>query len=134
MRPMAGERKVSIGAIVLGYFTFAGTGVLLNVVAGPAIGSLDPKNTRGLSSLPVSVFFGAIAAVLGGYVAGISARRNETRHGVILGAILALTASAPPSLDAPCSKGWPIGVGLIVVSLSAGLGGFLRGRQQSRRA
>jgi hypothetical protein len=33
MRPTAGERNVSIGAIVLGYFTFAGIVVLLNVVA-----------------------------------------------------------------------------------------------------
>ena len=132
MRPTPGERKVSIGAIVLGYFTFAGTVVLLNVAA-MAVPSLDPRNTLGLSSFPASFPFVALAAALAGYVAARSARRNETRHGLILGAVLGLAATAS-LLAGRSTKDWSIWVAFLIVSSSAVLGGVLRGHQQSQRA
>ena len=117
-----GERNVSIGAIVLGYFTFAGVVVLLNAIVGMLLLSVDP--------FPISFFIAALAAVLGVYVAGVSARRDETRHGLILAAVLALTAAAS-LLAGPRPKAWSIWGGFVIIALGAGLGGFLRERQHS---
>jgi uncharacterized membrane protein HdeD (DUF308 family) len=118
--PAATKRAVSIGAIVIGYATFAGLVVLLNVLSFVA-----PRKNFSLAAA-------VIAAVVAGYVAGVSARRDEGRHGVILGVVLAVAAAAPVSVG-PRTKDWLIWIGLAIIPLGAAAGGFIRARQQSMR-
>jgi hypothetical protein len=119
------ERKLSIGAIVFGYAIFAGTLVVLY--------GLTIVVPRWVDTLPLSFFMAGIAAVVGGYAAGVSARGNETRHGLILGAFLALTTAASFSTGRRTTD-WLTAAAVPTLGLCAGLGGLLRARQQARRA
>lgn len=118
--PAATKRAVSIGAIVLGYFTFAGLVVLLSVLSFVA-----PRTNFSLAAAVIS-------AVVAGYVAGVSARHHEARHGAILSVVLAV-ATAASFATGRGTNDWRSWTGLIVIPLGAAAGGVVRARQQSGR-
>jgi hypothetical protein len=121
---------VSIGAIVLGYLTFGVAVILLGFLTDMAFSPLtrDPYSARNVAFFLVSLFNGSAAAVLAGYIAAISARRHEKRHGYVLTGVIALSASASLSTARDVSR-WYVWVAFLTVAATASLGALLRARQ-----
>jgi hypothetical protein len=126
----------SIGAVIAGYLTLtvltAGTIFLLGAVF-PA--SYTPANTGWVL---FNLLYGALYAVLGGYVAGLIAHRAEVRHGLALGIVMVVINIA---LFIPAQTGsiptvQPLWYHLALIALALPapvLGGYLRNRQRAAR-
>jgi hypothetical protein len=126
----------SIGAVIAGYFTLAvltaGTIFLLGTVF-PA--SYTPTNTGWVL---FNLLYGALYAVLGGYVTGLIAQRAEVRHGLALGIVMVVLSIVTFVLTqtGPTPTGQPLwySIALVVLALPTPvLGGYLRNRQRTVR-
>jgi len=126
----------SIAAVIAGYVTLAvltaGTIFLLGA-AFPA--SYTPTNTGWVL---FNLLYGALYAVVGGYVAGVIARRAEVGHGLALGILMVvlslvtfvLTQTGQPPTGQPL---W-YSIALVVLALPTPvLGSYLRQRQRTAR-
>ena len=116
----------SIVAVVVGYLVFALSAFAFFQVSGQA-----PHQVAPVSVMLASAAFGAVFALLGGYVAAWLARRRPTTHGVAVAAVIAVGALV--SLLSTLGKGavWSQLAALVLMAPSAVLGGWLRARQVS---
>ncbi|RYE02062.1 MAG: hypothetical protein EOP50_00950 [Sphingobacteriales bacterium] len=82
--------------------------------------------------MAASILVGAIAAALGGYVAGLLGGSRPVLHGALVATILATGALV--SLLSTVGHGaiWSQIAALVIMAPSAVLGGWLRARQSSR--
>jgi hypothetical protein len=116
----------SILAVVVGYLIFAISAFTFFQVSGQA-----PHRPAPLSIMVLSMAFGMLFAVLGGYVAAWLAGRRPVAHGGAVAAVLAIGAAV--SLLSTIGKGavWSQVSALILMAPCAVLGGWLRLRQSA---
>src|SRR5262245_2949152 len=79
----------SVAAVGIGYLVFALSAGALFQFSGR-----DPHIFPELGFLVFSVAYGALFGAIGGYVAGVIARRQEAGHAGMVAAIMALGALA----------------------------------------
>ncbi len=96
---MASNTGIDLKAVFLGFLADTGGTIAIAVVLAAALSAAGVREDEILermqstSGLLLSLIFGLGCSVLGGYVAGRIARRDEIRHGAIaagLGLILGL--------------------------------------------
>jgi hypothetical protein len=116
----------SIVAVIVGYFIFAVSAVLLFSLSGR-----DPHAAVPTWFLIVSIVYGMCFAALGGYVAAIIAGRSAFRHAAIVTIVIA--AGALTSLLSSPGKGaiWSQLAALLLMAPAAMIGGYLRQRQSA---
>jgi hypothetical protein len=114
----------SIGAVVAGYFVFAVSAVLLFQLSGQ-----EPHAEAPLTFKIATVIWGAVFALVGGWLAAhVSVRRPATHAGAVaaliaLGAIVAIAARPSDALWSQLSA-------LIVMAPCAWLGGVLASKRR----
>src|SRR5262245_23184310 len=114
----------SIGAVVAGYFVFAASAVLIFQLSGQ-----EPHADAPLTFKIATVVWGAVFALVGGWLAAhVSVRRPATHPpavaGVIaLGAIVSIAARPSDALWSQLSA-------IVVMAPCAWLGGALAGRRK----
>ena len=97
--------------------------------------SYTPTNTGWVL---FNLLYGALYAVVGGYVTGIIAQRAEVRHALALGIVMVVLSAAlfilAQTSSTPTVQPLWYRVTLIVLALPAPvLGGYLRNRQRTAR-
>ena len=115
----------SIGAVVAGYFVFAVSAVLLFQLSGRA-----PHADAPITFKIASVVWGAVFAMVGGWVsAHVSVRRPGT-HAAVLAAVIALGAVVSIAAR-PADALWSQLSAIVVMAPCAWLGGVLAAKQKS---
>ena len=115
-------------AVLVGYLVFGVSAVFLFQLSG-----IDSREQPGAALFIGSTLYGVAFALLAGYVAGLLAGTNETKHAVAVACIMAALAAI--SLIAQPGEGshWSQISALIFMAPSAILGGALRAWQGKRR-
>jgi hypothetical protein len=115
----------SIGAVVAGYFIFAVSAVLLFQLSGR-----EPHAGAPLAFKIASTIWGAVFAMVGGWLAAhVSVRRPGT-HAAIVSALIAAGALAS-ILARPSDALWSQVSAIVVMAPCAWLGGVLAARQKA---
>ena len=119
----------SILGVIIGYFVFAVSAVLLFSLSGR-----DSHDVVPTWFLMTSIIYGAFFSALGGYVAATIARRHEFRHAAILSIVIGTGASI--SLLSRPGKGaiWSQLSALLVMAPATMIGGYLRTRKTEKLA
>ena len=114
----------SIVSVIVGYLIFALSAFGLFQISGQ-----PPHQAAPVSFMFGSIVFGAVFALLGGYVAAWLAKRPPLAHGLAVAAVLALGATV--SLFSTLGKGavWSQVAALALMAPCAALGGWLRSKQ-----
>ena len=115
----------SVGAVVAGYFIFAASAVLLFQLSGR-----DPHADAPLTFKIACTVWGAVFALVGGWLAAhVSVRRPGT-HASIVAALIAAGAIAS-ILARPSDALWSQVSALAVMAPSAWLGGVLAAKRRA---
>ena len=116
----------SIIAVLFGYFIFAVLAFAFFRISGHA-----PHQPAPVPVMLGSIVVGAIAALLGGYLAALIAGRRPLAHGVAVAVVLA--AGATFSLVSTIGHGsvWSQISALVLMAPCAVAGGWFRQRQSS---
>src|SRR5262249_34975428 len=88
----------SIVGVIVGYAIFAGSGVALFQLSGR-----EPHDSASVLFMCAAIMYGAMFALLGGYVSGWIAGRRPLMHGLVVAGIL--VAGALASLTFTLGKG-----------------------------
>jgi hypothetical protein len=115
----------SIGAVVAGYFVFAASAVLVFQLTGQ-----DPHAPATLPFKVASIVWGAVFAMVGGWLAAHVSVRRPAMHGAIVAIVIAVLAAASMVAD-PGGARWSQLAALIVMAPCAWLGGALAARQKA---
>jgi NhaP-type Na+/H+ and K+/H+ antiporter len=114
----------SIFSVIVGYLIFALSAFTLFQISGQ-----PPHQAAPAPFMVGSIVYGAVFALVGGYVAARLARRRPLAHGLAVAVVLALGAAI--SLLSTVGKGaiWSQVAALAIMARCAALGGWLRSRQ-----
>ena len=114
----------SVVSVIVGYLIFALSAFGLFQISGQ-----PPHQAAPVSFIVGSIVYGAVFALIGGYVAAWLARRRPRAHGLADAVVLALGAAI--SLLSTLGKGaiWSQVAALAIMAPCAALGGWLRSRQ-----
>jgi NhaP-type Na+/H+ and K+/H+ antiporter len=114
----------SIFSVIVGYLIFALSAFTLFQISGQ-----PPHQAAPTPFMVGSIVYGAVFALVGGYVAARLARRRPLAHGLAVAVVLALGAAI--SLLSTVGKGaiWSQVAALAIMAPCAALGGWLRSRQ-----
>jgi hypothetical protein len=115
----------SVGAVVAGYFVFAVSAVLLFQLSGR-----EPHADAPLTFKLASVVWGAVFALVGGWLAAHVSVRHPATHAAAVAAVIALGALASMFADAAGAR-WTQAAALLVMAPSAWLGGILAARRKA---
>jgi hypothetical protein len=115
----------SIGAVVAGYFVFAVSAVLLFQLSGQA-----PHAEAPIGFKIASIVWGAVFAMVGGWLAAHVSVRRPATHAAIVAVVIAAGAVASMLAD-PGSARWSQTAALVVMAPCAWLGGVLAARQKA---
>jgi hypothetical protein len=114
----------SIGAVVAGYFVFAVSAVLLFQLSGR-----EPHADAPLAFKIATVVWGAVFAMVGGWLAAHVAVRRPATHGAIVAALIAVLALAS-ILARPSDALWSQISAIVVMAPCAWLGGVLAAQRK----
>jgi O-antigen/teichoic acid export membrane protein len=112
----------SIGAVAAGYLVFATSAVLLFQLSGQA-----PHEAASIPFMIVSVLWGAVSALIAGWLTGRIAVRRPATHAAVVAAVIAAGALAS-LLARPSDAMWSQAAALAVMAPCAWIGGALAGR------
>ena len=114
----------SIVSVIVGYLTFALSAFGLFQISGQ-----PPHQAAPVPFIVGSIVYGAVFALIGGYVAAWLARRRPLAHGLAVAVVSALGAAI--SLLSTLGKGaiWSQVAALAIMAPCAALGGWLRSKQ-----
>ena len=115
----------SIGAVAAGYFIFAASAALLFQLSGQ-----EPHGAAPLTFRIASVVWGAVFALVGGWLAAHVAVRRPATHAAVVAALIALGAIVS-MLARPSDAMWSQLSALIVMAPCAWLGGVLAARRKA---
>jgi len=115
----------SIGAVVAGYFVFAVSAVLLFQLSGR-----DPHADVPATFKLATIVWGAVFALVGGWLAAHVAVRRPSTHAGIVAVVIAAGAVLSLLLD-PSGARWSQIAAVVVMAPCAWLGGVLAARQRS---
>ncbi len=131
----------SVLAVVAGLVVLTITSFAIEWAVDPLLLRLFPRALPNASALNTNLyaslfmyFYTGLSVAAGGYVTAWIAGRSPGRHAIALGVVeLALTIGAMEAavVQTPL-RNWIIGIVMVVPA--AWLGGFLRARQNARRA
>jgi hypothetical protein len=114
----------SIAAVVAGYFVFAVSAVLLFQLSG------QPPHADAPPAFKIaSIVWGAVFALVGGWLAAHVAVRRPATHGAIVAAVIAAGAIASIAMR-PSDALWSQTAAIVVMAPCAWLGGVLASRQK----
>ena len=114
----------SAGAVAAGYFIFAASAVLLFQLSGR-----DPHAEAPLAFKIATTVWGAVFALVGGWLAAHVSVRRPAAHAAGVAALIAAVAIV--SLALSSGARWSPLVVLIVMAPCAWLGGVLASRQKA---
>src|SRR5262245_56642855 len=112
----------SVGAVVAGYFVFAASAVLLFQLSGR-----EPHADAPLAFKIASAIWGAVFAMVGGWLAAHVSVRRPATHGANVAALIAVLAFAS-ILARPSDALWSQISAIVVMAPCAWLGGVLAAR------
>jgi hypothetical protein len=115
----------SLGAVVAGYFVFAASAVLLFQLSGQ-----DPHAPAPLSFEIASVVWGAVFALVGGWLAAHVSVRQPAAHAAAVALVIAAGALASMLADRGAAH-WSQLSALAVMAPCAWLGGVLAARRKA---
>src|SRR5262245_30589021 len=115
----------SIGAVVAGYFVFAASALLLFQLSGRA-----PHADAPLAFKIATVVWGAVFAMVGGWLAAHVAVRQPATHGASVAGLIAGLAIAS-IVARPSDVIWTQIAAIVVMAPCAWLGGLLAARQKA---
>jgi len=136
-------RKISFLAILVGgvvsYLVPAIFAMLIGIVVGIRIAATQPSQSAAMHQIITnpSYYYGILAiqiicAIIGGYLAGVTARHDEALNGMLSSLLVVLIAAIFHALDPH-----PLTIHVVkivgIVAASA-LGGYLRSHQLRRQA
>jgi|SRR5215471_21776344 len=113
----------SIGAVVAGYFVFGMSSFLLFQLSGR-----DPHNAAPAAFMLATVVWGAVFAMVGGWLAAHVAVRRPATHAAVVAILIAAVAVLSLSLD-PAGAHWTQLSAVAVMAPCAWLGGVLAARR-----
>jgi hypothetical protein len=116
----------SIAAVAAGYFVFAAAAVLLFQMSGQA-----PHAAAPLTFKLAAVVWGAVFALVGGWLAAHVAVRRPATHGALVAAVIALGAVVSIAAR-PADALWSQLAALVLMAPCAWAGGVLAARAASR--
>jgi len=115
----------SVGAVVAGYFVFAASAVLVFQLTGR-----DPHAAAPLSFKIASIIWGAVFALVAGFLAGHVSPRRPATHAAVVAAVIA--AGALVSLIADRSGAhWSQVAAIVLMAPCAWLGGRLAAKEET---
>jgi hypothetical protein len=115
----------SIGAVIAGYFVFAVSAVLLFQLSGRA-----PHADAPLGFKVATIVWGAVFAMVGGWLAAHVSVRQPATHGAAVAALIAGLAIAS-ILASPSNVIWTQIAAIVVMAPCAWMGGVLAARQKA---
>ena len=115
----------SIGAVAAGYFVFAAAAVMLFQLSGREAHADAP-----LAFKVATTVWGAVFALVGGWLAAHVAVRRPAAHGAYLAVLIAAIA-AISLIASPSGSAWSPIVAIVVMAPCAWLGGVLAARRKS---
>lgn len=115
----------SVGAVFAGYFVFAASAVLVFQLSGQ-----DPHVEAPLTFKVATVVWGAVFAMVGGWLAAHVAVRRPAAHGAIVAGVIAGGALLSVAFD-PAGARWSQLAAVVVMAPCAWLGGALAARQKT---
>jgi hypothetical protein len=113
----------SVIGVVVGYLVFAVSAALLFVASGR-----DPHQEQGIGFVVFTVVYGVIFAAIGGYVAGVIARRKPGLHGAVVALVLAVGATTSFLTQPGAGSRWTQVAALVLMAPAAFVGGIVRSR------
>jgi hypothetical protein len=116
----------SVAAVLMGYLLFAVSAFALFRLSGH-----DPHAPAAASFMALSVLFGLVFSVLGGYVAALvgGAGKYEIEHSFAVATLIAAIGAASFIAESRAESGWTQLSAILIVAPAAILGGYLRRRQ-----
>jgi hypothetical protein len=115
----------SLSAVVTGYFVFAASAVLIFQLSG------QPPHADAPTAFKIaSVVWGAVFALVGGWLAAHVSVRRPAAHAAAVAAVIALGAIVSMFSDAAAAH-WSQFAALVVMAPCAWLGGALAARQKA---
>src|SRR3954469_25200987 len=115
----------SIGAVIAGYFVFAASAVLLFQLSGH-----DPHADLPFTFKLASTIWGAVFALVGGWLAAHVSVRRRAPHAAVVAAVIAAGAILSLVFD-PSGARWSQLAAIVVMAPCAWLGGVLAARQKA---
>jgi hypothetical protein len=116
----------SVGAVAAGYIVFATSAVLLFQLSGQA-----PHESASAGFKIGSVVWGAVSALIAGWLTGRIAGRRPATHALATAVLIALGAAV--SLVArPADAIWSQIAAIVVMAPGAWIGGLLAGSSASK--
>ena len=115
----------SIGAVVAGYFVFAVSSVLLFQLSGR-----DPHNAAPGAFMAATIVWGAVFALVGGWLAAHVAVRRPATHAALVAILIAAGAALSIPFD-PGGAHWTHISAIVVMAPCAWLGGVLAARRKT---
>jgi O-antigen/teichoic acid export membrane protein len=113
----------SIAVIAAGYFIFASSAILLFQLSGR-----DPHASAPLPFMIATVIWGAVFALVGGWLAANLSLRRPAMHAAAVGILIAVLALASVAAQ-PSDAIWTQLSAVIVMAPCAWLGGVLAARR-----
>ena len=115
----------SIGSVAAGYFVFAASAVLLFQMSGR-----DPHAEAPLAFKAATVIWGAVFALVAGWLTARIAGRRPATHGAVLAGIIALGAIVSMATS-PGDALWSQIAAAVVMAPCAWAGGLLSGARSA---
>jgi hypothetical protein len=115
----------SVGAVVAGYVVFAVSAVLVFQLTGQ-----NPHAEAPWTFELATIVWGAVFAMVGGYLAAHVSVRRPVAHGAAVAVVIALGAAASLLADAGGAR-WSQVSALVVMAPCAWLGGVLAARMKA---
>ena len=114
----------SVVAVVTGYLLFG-----LSAFAFFSLSGHDPHAPASAPFMVISVVYGLVFSVAGGYVAALIAGRLEIEHAFAVATLVAAIGAASYIAEAPGESKWTQLSAILIIAPVAILGGYLRRRQ-----
>ena len=118
----------SIGSVAAGYFIFAASAILLFQMSGR-----DPHANAPLAFKAATIIWGAVFALVAGWLTARIAGRRPATHGAVLAGISALGATVSLAMS-PGDAVWSQIAAAVVMAPSEWLGGVIAGLQAAGRS
>lgn len=109
----------SIGSVAAGYFIFAASAILLFQMSGR-----DPHANAPLAFKAATIIWGAVFALVAGWLTARIAGRQPTTHAAVLAGVIALGAIVS-MITGPGGDKWSQIAAAVVMAPCAWLGGFV---------
>ena len=116
----------SVAAVLMGYLLFALTAIAFFRLSGH-----DPHAPAGAAFMVISILYGMVFSVAGGYVAATVAGlgKYEFEHAFGVATLIAAIGAASFIAEAPGESKWTQLSAVLIIAPAAIVGGYLRRRQ-----